>query len=237
MPETLWPEVQRPLVGARENASVAGAADAVEVSAKRAMASDRSERSCFAHEDPRRAEGLIGRGNPFVKLGAGPGPARDGGRKYAAAVERGAAIGVDDVALGAGVGPIECAEKVLRDADGPHGVRSSSAEIRREVTVIPGPRCREGRRAGDCGKGDRNKYHEQLSATARSELHVSPLWRDEKSVRLCSDVPCSTIDELRLNNSIQWQERYALSDGYTSSNETKCRSLHLAGRGRVKGHS
>src|SRR5439155_10209762 len=87
----LRPEVQRALIGARENAPVAGGGDAVEVSAKRPMASDRGERSGLAHEDPRRVEGLTGRGNPFVIVGGGPGLARDGAREYAAAVERGAA--------------------------------------------------------------------------------------------------------------------------------------------------
>src|SRR5438477_9078648 len=101
MPRRLLPEVQRTLVRTRENASVAGAGDAVEVSAKRPMAVDRGERSGFAHEDPRRVEGLTGRGNPFVTVGGGPRPACDGAREYAAAVERGAAVGVDDVALGA----------------------------------------------------------------------------------------------------------------------------------------
>src|SRR5439155_14348052 len=167
-------EVQRALVGARENAPVAGSGDAVEVSAKRPMASDRGERSGLAHEDPRRVEGLTGRGNPFVTVGGGPGPARDGAREYAAAVERGAAVGVDDVALGAGIGPEEGAEEVLRDADGLHGVRSSRAEYRREVAVVPSPRCLDRRRAGDCGKGDRNKYQEQLNATACIGSHVPP---------------------------------------------------------------
>src|SRR5438132_14028864 len=135
--------------------------DAVEVSAKRPMASDRGERSGLAHEDPRRVEGLTGRGNPFVTVSSGPGPPRDGAREYAAAVERGAAIGVDEVALGAGIGPEEGAEEVLRDADGLHGVRSSGAEYRREVAVVPSPRCLDGRRADERGKGDGgNSRHE-----------------------------------------------------------------------------
>ena len=61
------------------------------------MALDRGERSGLAHEDPRRVEGLTGRGNPFVTVGGGPGPSRDVARKYAAAVERGAAVGVQDM--------------------------------------------------------------------------------------------------------------------------------------------
>src|SRR5207244_8052585 len=139
--------------GARENAPVAGGGDAVEVSAKRPMAFDRGERSGLAHEDPRRVEGLTGRGDPFVTVGGGAGPARDDGREYAAAVKCGAAVGVDDVALGAGIGPVEGAEEVLRDADGLHGVRSGSAEYRREVAVVPSPRCLDGRRADERGKG------------------------------------------------------------------------------------
>src|SRR5439155_25790468 len=100
MPRRLLPEVQRALVRAREDASVAGASDAVEVSAKRPMAVDRGERSGFAHEDPRRVEGLTGRGNPFVTVGGGPGPAGDGACEYAAGVVRGASVGVAGVALG-----------------------------------------------------------------------------------------------------------------------------------------
>src|SRR5207302_6479078 len=120
-------------------------------------ADDRGQRSGLAYEDPRRVEGLTGRGNPFVTVSGGPGSPRDGAREYAAAVERGAAVGVNEVALGAGIGPEEGAEEVLRDADGLHGVRSGGAEYRREVAVVPSPRCWDGRRAGDREKGDRNK--------------------------------------------------------------------------------
>src|SRR4029077_360849 len=77
-------------------------------------------------------------------------------------MERGAAVGVNDVALGAGIGPAERTEEVLRDADGLHGVRSGGAEHRREVAIVPSPRCLDGRRADERGEGDGgNRRHER----------------------------------------------------------------------------
>ena len=102
------------------------------------MTSDRGERSALAYEDPRRTQGLPGRGDALVTIGGGPGPSRDGACEYAAAVERRAGVGVHNVAFRADVGPEEITGEVLRDADGPDEVRSDGAEIRRKVAVVPG---------------------------------------------------------------------------------------------------